>query len=88
MAVAQGGAHIADVEHPDSALGTPYHLNIKAVRDALDAAAFSDLPISTKIGEEPQVGSSAGEAALELTVTVCSSNVWPRLASRLGCRWI
>ena len=28
---AKGGAHIADVEYPGSALGTPYPLNIKTV---------------------------------------------------------
>ena len=31
LAAAEGGAHIADVEYPASALGTPYPLNIWAV---------------------------------------------------------
>ena len=31
----RGGAHIIDVEYPKSALGTPYPLNIQAVRKAL-----------------------------------------------------
>jgi len=47
LAAARGGAHIADVEYPGSALGKPYPLNIKAVRDALDAAGFQSVPIST-----------------------------------------
>lgn len=68
LAAAQGGAHIADVEHPSSALGTPYPLNIKAVREALDAEGFSELPISTNIGEEQRVGSSACQAALGVAV--------------------
>lgn len=33
IAAAKGGAHITDVEYPGSALGDPYPLNIKAVRD-------------------------------------------------------
>jgi len=32
----KGGARIADVEYPASALGTPYPLNILAVRERLD----------------------------------------------------
>ena len=32
LAAAEGGAHIADVEYPASALGTPYPLNIKGNR--------------------------------------------------------
>lgn len=64
VAAAKGGAHIADVEYPSSALGTPYPLNIKAVRDSLDAEGFSELPISTNIGEEQRVRSSACQAAL------------------------
>jgi len=35
LAAVQGGAHIADVEYPASALGTPYPLNIMAVRQAV-----------------------------------------------------
>lgn len=64
VAAARGGAHIADVEHPSSALGTPYPLNIKAVREALDAEGFGDLPISTNIGEEQRIRSTACQAAL------------------------
>ena len=68
VAAAQGGAHIADVEHPSSALGTPYPLNIKAVRDRLDAEGFAEIPISTNIGEEQGIRSSACQAALGLAV--------------------
>ncbi len=64
LAAAQGGAHIADVEYPASALGTPYPLNIKAVRDRLDAAGFASMPISTNIGEEQPRRSTACQAAL------------------------
>lgn len=39
LAAAEGGAHIADVEYPASALGTPYPLNIKAVREGSGALA-------------------------------------------------
>jgi (5-formylfuran-3-yl)methyl phosphate synthase len=68
VAAAQGGAHIADVEYPGSALGTPYPMNIKAVRDALDAAGFRDIPISTNIGEEQPNRSTACQAALGVAI--------------------
>lgn len=64
LQAAMGGADILDVEYPVSALGTPYPLNIKAVRDALDQAGFSDKPISTNIGEEQPHRSTACQAAL------------------------
>lgn len=44
----RGGAHIIDVEYPASALGTPYPLNIKSVRDAIPRR----IEIATNIGEE------------------------------------
>ena len=44
----KGGAHIIDVEYPASALGTPYPLNIKAVRNAIP----KKIKIATNIGEE------------------------------------
>ena len=44
----KGGAHIIDVEYPASALGTPYPLNIKAVRNAIPKR----IEIATNIGEE------------------------------------
>lgn len=68
LAAAQGGAHIADVEDPRSALGTSYPLNIKAVRDRLDENGYEDLPISTNIGEEQRIRSSACQAALGVAV--------------------
>ena len=64
----KGGAHIADVECPSSALGTPYPLNIKAVRDRLDAGGLAEFPISTNIGEEQGIRSSACQAALGVAV--------------------
>ena len=68
LAAAEGGAHIADVEYPASALGTPYPLNIKAVRQRLDEAGFKKMPISTNIGEEQPVRSTACQAALGVAV--------------------
>ena len=68
VAAAKGGARIADVEYPGSALGTPYPLNIKAVRDELDNAGFRDLPISTNIGEEQPHRSTACQAALGVAI--------------------
>ncbi|MCH8012692.1 MAG: hypothetical protein IIA61_12200 [Candidatus Marinimicrobia bacterium] len=64
LVAARGGAHIADVEFPGSALGTPYPLNIKAVRDKLDSNGFKQIPISTNIGEKQPVLSTACQAAL------------------------
>jgi (5-formylfuran-3-yl)methyl phosphate synthase len=68
IAAAKGGAHIADVEYPGSALGTPYPLNIKAVRDSLDEAGYKDMPISTNIGEDQYDRASACQAALGVAV--------------------
>jgi hypothetical protein len=59
-AAVEGGAHIADVEFPASALGTPYPLNIQAVRDALPKS----VAVSTNIGEEQSGRSTACQAAL------------------------
>ena len=64
LAAARGGAHIADVEYPASALGTPYPLNIKAVRDRLNNDGFGQVPISTNIGEDQPRRSTACQAAL------------------------
>lgn len=60
----KGGAHIADVEYPASALGTPYPLNIRAVREKLDKNGFTTIPISTNIGEEQNNRSNSCQAAL------------------------
>ncbi len=64
VAAAKGGAHIADVEYPGSALGTPYPLNIKAVRERLDENGYQHISISTNIGEDQPVRSTACQAAL------------------------
>lgn len=61
---AKGGAHIIDVEYPVSALGTPYPLNIKAVRGKLRRAGYGHLPVATNIGEAQAVRASACQAAL------------------------
>jgi (5-formylfuran-3-yl)methyl phosphate synthase len=90
LAAAKGGAHIADVEHPSSALGTPYPLNIKAVRDTLDAEGYPDFPISTNIGEEQRVRSSACQAALGVAVAGANyvkcgfAGLDPKAATYLG----
>ncbi|MGE0268607.1 MAG: (5-formylfuran-3-yl)methyl phosphate synthase [Candidatus Omnitrophota bacterium] len=60
----RGGAHIADVEYPASALGTPYPLNILAVRNQLDKAGFKRAIVSTNIGEVQHVRASSCQAAL------------------------
>src|SRR3970040_1640323 len=56
----KGGAHIADVEYPRSALGTPYPLNIRAIRDAVPKRVL----VSTNIGEEQARRSTAAQAVL------------------------
>lgn len=57
----KGGAHIIDVEYPASALGSPYPLNIKAVREVIP----SKVEIATNIGEEQsERRSTASQAAL------------------------
>ena len=60
MAAIRGGAHIADVEYPASALGTPYPLNIRAVRSAMP----KHIKVATNIGEEQTGRSNACQAAL------------------------
>lgn len=56
----KAGADIIDVEYPASALGTPYPLNINAVRVALPKKAL----IATNIGEEQSNKSSSCQAVL------------------------
>ena len=57
----KGGAHIIDVEYPASALGTPYPLNIRAIRSVIP----KHIPVATNIGEEQQERrSTACQAAL------------------------
>lgn len=61
---AKGGAHIADVEYPVSALGTPYPLNIRNVRNRLNKAGYKKVLVSTNIGEKQYDRASACQAAL------------------------
>lgn len=68
LEAARGGAQIADVEYPASALGTPYPLNIMEVRDRLDRAGFKKVLVSTNIGEVQSVRASACQAALGVAV--------------------
>lgn len=64
LAAIKGGAHIADVEYPASALGTPYPINIQTVRNRLNKAGYKKIPVSTNIGEVPGVRASSCQAAL------------------------
>lgn len=64
LAAASGGAHIADVEYPKSALGTPYPLNVLATCDALRKQGFGAVEVSTNIGETQAVRANACQAAL------------------------
>ncbi|HEV2046321.1 MAG TPA: (5-formylfuran-3-yl)methyl phosphate synthase [Chthoniobacterales bacterium] len=90
IAAAQGGAHIADVEYPGSALGTPYPLNIKFVRDELDKNGFAEMPISTNIGEKQANRSTACQAALGVAVAGANyikcglADLTPEAAGYLG----
>lgn len=56
----KGGAHILDAEYPGSALGTPYPLNIYAIRENCPL----DRLVATNIGEKQHVWSTAAQAAL------------------------
>ena len=60
LSAVKGGAHIADVEYPASALGTPYPLNILMIRNALP----KKIAVSTNIGEEQISRANACQAAL------------------------
>jgi (5-formylfuran-3-yl)methyl phosphate synthase len=60
LSAVKGGAHIADVEYPASALGTPYPLNIRMVRNALP----KEIAVSTNIGEKQISRANACQAAL------------------------
>lgn len=90
VAAAEGGAHIVDVEYPGSALGTPYPLNIKAVRERLGENGFISIPISTNIGEEQSVRSTACQAALGVALAGADyikfgmAGLCPKAAKYLG----
>jgi hypothetical protein len=64
LAAARGGAQIADVEYPASALGTPYPLNILSVRNRLNQSRFKKMLLSTNIGEKQNERANACQAAL------------------------
>lgn len=59
-----GGAHIIDVEYPGSALGTPYPVNIQAVRSHVPR----DRMVATNIGEKQYVWATASQAALGVAI--------------------
>ncbi len=61
----EGGAHIADVEYPASALGTPYPLNIRAVRIVVP----SKVKVSTNIGESQLSHGTACQAAIGVAIS-------------------
>lgn len=64
LAAARGGAHITDVEYPASALGTPYPLNVLAVRNRLNQGKHKRVLVSTNIGEKQNERANACQAAL------------------------
>lgn len=61
---AKGGAHIADIEYPVSALGTPYPLNIQTIRNRLNRVGYKKVHVSTNIGERQSDRASACQAVL------------------------
>jgi len=61
---AKGGSQIADAEYPASALGTPYPLNINAMRNRLNRNGFKHVLVSTNIGEVQSVRAASCQAAL------------------------
>lgn len=62
-AAAKGGAMIADVEYPASALGTPYPMNIDIVCRRL-RSKHRRVKVSTNIGEIQHTRANACQAAL------------------------
>ncbi|HOW28218.1 MAG TPA: (5-formylfuran-3-yl)methyl phosphate synthase [Elusimicrobiota bacterium] len=64
----RGGAQIADVEYPASALGTPYPLNILATRNRLNRLGFRRVLVSTNIGEVQSIRASSCQAALGVAI--------------------
>jgi (5-formylfuran-3-yl)methyl phosphate synthase len=64
LAALRGGAQIADVEYPASALGTPYPLNIAATVAAIRRARIRAVQVSTNIGETQHMRANACQAAL------------------------
>jgi len=68
LSAVKGGAKIADVEYPVSALGTPYPLNVSAVRNTLNRNGFEKLKVSTNIGENQNIRANSVQAALGVAV--------------------
>ncbi len=68
LAAAKGGAMIADVEYPASALGTPYPLNIAAVCTRV-RAKYRMVKVSTNIAEIQHTRANACQAALGVAVS-------------------
>jgi len=68
LEAAKGGANIADVEYPASALGTPYPLNILSVRNQLNRTNYKNVLVSTNIGEVQQIRASSCQAALGVSI--------------------
>ena len=68
LTAARAGAAIVDAEYPASALGTPYPLNIQAVRTSLDKAGMKKASVSTNIGERQHERANACQAALGVAV--------------------
>ncbi len=64
LEAARGGAQIADVEYPASALGTPYPLNILAVRERLNQEGYKKVKVSTNVGEIQANRSTACQSVL------------------------
>ena len=65
----KGGAGIADVEYPASALGTPYPLNIFSVKGRMVKRGYARIPVSTNIGETQTVRASSCQAGLGVAVS-------------------
>ena len=64
VAAADGGADVVDVTYPVSALGTPYPLNILAVRQRLERHGHTGLAVASNIGPRHTDRASACQAAL------------------------
>ena len=74
LAAAKGGAHIIDVEYPGTALGTPYPLNIKAVREC-----FPEKKVYPAVFPEEEFAACAAH-----TGSGRFGNVSARLVTQLG----
>lgn len=64
----KGGAHIADVEYPFSALGTSYPLNIFSVKQRLAGTVYKKILVSTNIGEKQSNRGTACQSAVGVAI--------------------